>query len=100
MRIVLIATAALLAAPALAQPIVDPSAPWQDRMNVCVAEWNGATPAQRGTMTYRQFTTKCVGGQTALPIKTNAVCSDGNITPATSPDGACADDGGVARWLE
>lgn len=100
MRTVLIGIVILLAAPALAQPVVDPAAPWQQRINTCVAEWNYATPAQRGTMSYRQFTTKCVSGQSALPTKTKAICTNGNTSAATSPDGACANDGGVARWTE
>jgi hypothetical protein len=101
MRVLFIAiTAALLPAPALAQTAVNPLAPWQQRMNACVGIWNGATPAQRGSMTYRQFTTKCVGGQPALPIQTNALCHDGSVSSGTSPEGACANNDGVARWVE
>ena len=85
-------------APAFADVVVDPSWPWQERINTCVALWHDATPEQQGTMSYRQFTTKCVGGKTALPFKTKAVCSDGSASNGNASDGVCANNGGVAEW--
>jgi len=51
-------------------------------------------------MTYRQYTTKCLQGQPARPINAVASCRNGTTSPATAPEGACAFDGGVDRWLE
>ena len=51
-------------------------------------------------MTYRQFTTKCLEGRTARPIDVLALCRNGTTAPATAPEGACAFDGGVDRWLD
>jgi len=94
------ALAGLTVAPALADVVVDPSAPWPQRINTCVAEWYRATPVQQGTMTYRQFTTKCVGGKTALPFRSKALCQDGTVDPGSEPGGACARNGGIAEWLK
>jgi hypothetical protein len=51
-------------------------------------------------MTYRQYTTKCLQGQPARPINAVAACRNGTTSPATAPEGACAFDGGVDRWLD
>jgi len=97
MPIVVVATFAT--APAFAEVKVNPSGPWRERINTCVALWERADDVQRGTMTYRQFTTKCVGGKTAFPHKTAAVCEDGTRSTGNAPEGACARNGGVAKWL-
>ncbi|HUJ45855.1 MAG TPA: hypothetical protein VLV55_01885 [Rhizomicrobium sp.] len=86
-------------APAFAGVAVDPNGPWPDRINTCVALWYDATKVEQGTMSYRQFITKCVGGRTAAPIKTNALCVDGTSGTGHTPGGACADNAGVAQWL-
>lgn len=106
MRISGLALAALLA-PALAAPSLaanggpfDAAAPWRDRMMACVALWDGASVEERGAMTYRQFTAKCVEGKTALPIKTKAACRDGTTSLATASGGACAERGGISAWME
>lgn len=51
-------------------------------------------------MTYRQFTAKCLQGQTAKPVETVALCRNGTTAPASAPEGACAYDGGVDRWMD
>ena len=92
----------LMATGAFAQSIIIPHTipDFRTRMDACTAEW-GATPAaDRGTMTYRQFTTKCLQGKTARPIRTLAACRNGTTAPATASHGACAYDGGVDRWLD
>lgn len=100
MRLLMVVTlVSLVVAPAFAEVVVDPSWPWPERINTCVALWHRATPAHQGTMTYRQFTTKCVGGQTALPFKTDAVCQDGTRSTGNAPEGACARNGGIMEWL-
>jgi hypothetical protein len=86
-------------APTYADFVVDPGGPWSQRINPCAATWNDATSEQRGTMSYNQFIRKCVGGRTALPFKTRAVCEDGTRSAGDSPDGACVYNGGVAEWL-
>jgi hypothetical protein len=86
-------------APAHAQLVVDPRAPWPQRINPCAAAWNDAAPEQKGTMSYNQFIRKCVGGRTALPLKTKAVCEDHSTSTGDDPAGACVYNGGVAEWL-
>ena len=99
MRLLLVlAFVGVAAAPARADIVVDPSAPWPDRINPCAAAWNNATPEQRGTMSYRQFVQKCVGGRTALPFKAKALCADNSTSTGDTPEGACVDNGGVAEW--
>ena len=92
----------VMATGALAQSIIVPhTVPnFRARMDACVGKWDTTPAADRGTMTYRQFTTKCLGGKTARPIKTLAACRNGTTAPATAPEGACAYDGGVERWLD
>lgn len=85
---------------AVAGVVVDPFWPWPKRIDTCATLWFGATSAQQGTMTYRQFTTKCVGGKTALPFDTTAVCRDGARSAGDAPGGICADNGGVVKWLK
>ena len=97
--LVLITVINLTVAPAFADVTVDPNGPWPDRINTCVALWYGATVAEQGTMSYRQFITKCVGGRTAAPIKTRALCVDGTSSTGHTSGGACADNAGVAEWL-
>ena len=87
------------ASSALAQNVVVSAATFHQRMNSCVAAWKDTPTADRGTMTYRQYTTKCLSGKTATPIKTSAQCQDGAMAPGTAPEGACANDGGVVRWV-
>lgn len=91
-----------MATGAFAQSVIIPrTVPnFRERMNACVAEWNTTPVTGRGTMTYRQFTTKCLQGETARPVKTLAACRNGATAPATAPEGACAYDGGVERWLD
>src|ERR1051326_7847705 len=74
----------LAAAPGFADVVVDPSGPWRDRIDTCVALWERGTVAQQGTMTYRQFTSKCVSGKTALPFRTEALCEDGTRSSGTA----------------
>jgi hypothetical protein len=92
----------LIGAEALAQSVIipHPVPNFSQRMTGCVAKWNSIRPSGRGTLTYRQYTTKCLGGGTAKPIETVAVCRNGTTAPATAPEGACAFDGGVDRWLD
>jgi hypothetical protein len=92
----------LMATGAFAQSIIIPhTVPnFRERMDSCVASWDSTPAADRGTMTYRQYTTKCLQGKTARPIKTLAACRNGTTAPATAPEGACAYDGGVDRWLD
>ena len=100
MRLLMIAALLTLAAvPASADVVVDPQGPWPERINTCVDVWFGATLHQQGTMSYRQFILKCVGGRTALPVKTQAACNDGNSSTGNTPGGACAMNAGVAQWL-
>ncbi|HEY1637674.1 MAG TPA: hypothetical protein VGF62_04045 [Rhizomicrobium sp.] len=92
----------LIGAEAFAQSIIipHPVPDFRERMNACVGEWNTTRSDERGAMTYRQFTTKCLEGQKARPIRTVAACRNGTTAPATAPEGACAYDGGVDRWLD
>jgi len=91
----------LMATGAFAQSIIIPHAVPDFRTRIDVVPPNGAQPAaDRGTMTYRQFTTKCLQGKTARPIRTLAACRNGTTAPATASEGACAYDGGVDRWLD
>jgi hypothetical protein len=92
----------LIGAEAVAQTIIipHPVPDFQQRMNACVGEWNRTPGDERGTMTYRQFTAKCLEGKKAPPIRTVAVCRNGTTAPATAPAGTCAYDGGVDRWLD
>jgi hypothetical protein len=76
------------------------NASFEQRMNSCVAGWSQAPGSDRGTMTYRQFTTKCVSGKSALPVNSTAACRDGSNASGASPAGACAENGGVAAWLQ
>jgi hypothetical protein len=92
----------LIAAESLAQSVIVPRpvSNFRERMNACVGEWNITPAGERGTMSYRQFTTKCLGGKKAPPIRTVAVCRNGTTAPATAAAGACAYDGGIDRWLD
>lgn len=92
----------LIAAEAVAQTVIipHPVSHFSRRMAACVGEWSRTPGDERGTMTYRQFTTKCLEGKKARPIRTVAVCRNGATAPATAPKGACAYDGGVDRWLD
>jgi hypothetical protein len=91
-----------LAAEALANSVEvpQPTFDFRERLNACVADWNLTPAAERGSMSYRQFTTKCLQGQKARPISTIALCRNGATAPATAREGACAFDGGVDRWLD
>ena len=91
-----------MATGAFAQSIIVPhTVPnFRTRMDACVGKWVTIPAANRGTMTYRQFTTKCLGGKNASPVRTLAACRNGTTAPATAPEGACAYDGGVERWLD
>jgi hypothetical protein len=103
MRAISIAVAAgLLATGALAQSIVSTQAvpDFQERIGGCIAEWNTTTTSERGTMSYRVFITKCLQGKLARPINAVAECRNGTTAPATAPEGACAFDGGVNRWVQ
>ena len=97
--LIVIVLASLVVTPAFAELIVDPKAPWSQRINPCAAAWNGATPEQRGSMSYNQFIRKCVGGSTALPYKTRAICVDRTTSTGAEPEGACVNNGGVQEWL-
>jgi hypothetical protein len=97
--LILVTLLCVSAAPAYANLVVDPAAPWPQRINPCAAAWHEAAPEKQGTMSYRQFITKCVGGKTALPLKTKAVCEDNTTSNGDAPQGACAQNGGVADWL-
>jgi hypothetical protein len=92
----------VMAPGAFAQSIIIPHTvpDFRERMDACTAEWGVTPAADRGTMTYRQFTTKCLQGKTARPIKTLAACRNGTTAPTTASEGACAYDGGVDRWLD
>jgi hypothetical protein len=92
----------LLAAEAVAQSITVPRpAPnFEGRLNACVADWHATAAADRGSMNYRQFTTRCLEGGHAKPVDTVALCNNGTTAPATAAGGACAYDGGVERWLD
>ncbi|MFL6689322.1 MAG: hypothetical protein ACJ8IR_03910 [Alphaproteobacteria bacterium] len=103
MRTISIAAAiGLLATGAFAQSLIIPrDVPnFRERLSLCVGKWEGTPLSARGTMTYRQYTTKCLQGQPARPINAVASCRNGTTSPATAPEGACAFDGGVDRWLE
>jgi hypothetical protein len=89
----------LFATAALAENAVISDATFHQRMNSCVVSWKEIPSADRGPMTYRQYTTKCLSGKTASPLKSLAQCQNGVTAPATSPEGACANDGGVAHWV-
>jgi hypothetical protein len=100
MRLLILVTLLSVAAvPAYADLVVDPAGPWSQRINPCAAAWKGAATEQKGTMSYNQFIRKCVGGRTALPFKTRAVCADHSTSNGNAPDGACVYNGGVAEWL-
>jgi len=92
----------LVATGAFAQSLIIPrNVPdFRERMSNCVGRWEATPTSARGTMTYRQYTTKCLQGQPARPIYAVAACRNGTTSPATAPEGACAFDGGVDRWLE
>ena len=103
MRALLLAAILLFgAAGAVAQSIIipHPVSNFRERMSACVGKWDATPSGERGTMSYRQFTTKCLEGKIAPPIRTVAACRNGTTAPATSPQGACAYDGGVDRWLD
>jgi hypothetical protein len=103
MRTISIAAAiGLLATGAFAQSLILPhNVPnFRERLSTCVGKWEATPVSWRGTMTYRQYTTKCLQGQPARPINAVASCRNGTTSPATAPEGACAFDGGVDRWLE
>ena len=84
---------------ALAQDGAISTATFRERLNNCVGAWNRAPTDDRGTRTYRQYTQKCVSGKPALPIKTSALCQDGQVASGAEPGGACASSGGVAEWV-
>jgi hypothetical protein len=92
----------LIVAETAAQSIIvpQPVPNFRERMKDCVGEWATTPSDERGTMTYRQFTTKCLEGKKELPIRTVAACRNGTTAPATAPEGACAYDGGIDRWLD
>jgi hypothetical protein len=92
----------LIVAEAAAQSIIipQPVSNFRERMNDCVDVWTSTPSAERGTMSYRQFTTKCLEGKREPPIRTVAACRNGTTAPATALEGACAYDGGVDRWLD
>ena len=92
----------LIGAEAVAQSLIIPRPVpnFSKRMNACATGWHATPASERGTMTYRQFTTKCLEGRTARPIDVLALCRNGTTAPATAPEGACAFDGGVDRWLD
>jgi len=91
-----------IAAEAVAQSVVvpHPVANFHARMNACVAAWRATPSSEGGTMTYRQFTTRCLEDGQARPIETVALCNNGTTAPATASGGPCAYDGGVQRWLD
>lgn len=97
--VILVLAAGLVVRPAFADFVVDPKAPWSQRINPCAAAWNGASSDQRGSMSYNQFIRKCVGGSTALPFKTKALCVDRTTSTGAEPEGACVYNGGVREWL-
>ena len=97
--LVLVLAAGLTVGPAFAELVVDPHAPWSQRINPCAAAWNGANSEHRGSMSYNQFIRKCVGGRTALPFKTKALCADRTTSAGDAPEGACVYNGGVQEWL-
>lgn len=92
----------LIGAEAVAQSIIVPRPVpnVRQRTTECVSEWNATPAAERGRMTYRQFTTTCLEGESLHPISAVAACRNGTTAPATAPEGACAYDGGVERWLD
>jgi hypothetical protein len=92
----------VMATGAFAQSIIIPHTvpDFHERMNACVGKWDATPVEERGTITYRQFAAKCLAGKTASPVKTLAACRNGTTAPATAPEGACAYDGGVERWLD
>src|SRR3954451_16458618 len=99
MRLWMVAVLAGVAVtPAASQNGIDTSGNFRERLNSCVGAWKEAAPADRGTMTYRQYTQKCVSGKPALPVKASALCEDGEVTSGAAPGGACASRGGVAEW--
>jgi hypothetical protein len=103
MRTISIAAAiGLLATGAFAQSLILPrNVPdFRERLSACVGKWETTPVSARGPMTYRQYTTKCLQGQPARPINAVAACRNGTTSPATAPEGACAFDGGVDRWLD
>ena len=91
-----------IAAEAVAQSVIvpHPIPDFQPRMDRCVSQWNAATDAERGSITYRQFTTNCLQGRIAKPVEAVALCRNGTTAPATAAGGACAYDGGVERWAD
>jgi hypothetical protein len=89
----------LLATPAIAQDSGDSTVSFRERLNSCVGTWKDMPTTDRGTMTYRQYTAKCVSGKPAAPIKASALCRNGSTASAAAPEGACANEGGVAHWV-
>lgn len=92
----------LIAAEAVARTIITPHpvGNFHERLNACAGEWNAVPPDERGSISYRQFTTKCLEGNREPPLRTVAACRNGTTAPATAVEGACAYDGGVDRWLD
>ena len=89
----------LLTTSTLAQQSGLTTATFRERLNSCVAAWYKAPTDDRGTMTYRQYTQKCVSGKPALPINTSALCQNGEIALGSAPGGACSSGGGVQEWV-
>jgi hypothetical protein len=70
-----------------------------EKMHACAARWQGATPAQRGSMTTADFMAICARAEPLAPPGATARCRDGTYSTSTAALGRCAAHGGVARLL-
>jgi hypothetical protein len=109
----------LLATPAL---VITANA---DSMKNCAATWKGMSAADKGQTTYKDFSTKCLKGNSAptaaspamaapaqpmtatssmpavpaAPAGATGMCNDGTYTKSKTHSGACSHHKGVAKWL-
>lgn len=109
----------LLAAPAMVMPAN------ADSMKNCAATWKGMSAADKGKTTYKDFSTKCLKGNSAptagspamaapaqpmtatsskpvmsaAPTGATGMCNDGTYTMSKTHSGACSHHKGVGKWL-
>ena len=77
-----------------------------DTMANCASAWKAMSAADKGSMTYKAWSTKCLAkGFTAptptaaAPTGATALCKDGSYSLSKTASGRCSSHGGVNKAL-
>ena len=76
-----------------------------DTMQHCAAAWQIMMPADKGEMTYKEWSAKClkagykVGKTGEAPAGATAMCKDYTYSVSKTAKGRCSHHGGVAKVL-